>query len=439
MSLTAETLAAALALSIPLAALSLVVGLMIDRMTGDPYLRAGFWRLALLLPALPILLVALNGILPHPVAAPVMALTFGGPGLLEVIIPASDGRDMSPVALGAFAVLAVTAFAAGSRTVMLAWRTARVIRLQRGSQAAPEALKTALTEVCRRLGVRAPHLRLSDALREPLLTGISRPMLILPASWSKAPPHGFETVLAHEAAHLRRRDHLWLWLDEAALCVLAANPLMPVLRERLSAAREEACDSAALDGQPPDHRRAFAHAYLAALEARSTPMPALSFAGEPRRLAMQRIKSILNPADAGTPSVRLAAAASAIMLLAAGTGVAWAATGGQPAPSTSQVPSLDEVASPAPGLDQVLVNGAPVPFVPAGYGPVSVTADEVRSNQDGTTDWRSTNGAPITGFAVNGQEQPDTFDIRTIDPRDVERIEIDAGAGYVNVILRTTR
>lgn len=438
MSLTAETLAAALALSIPLAALSFSVGLMIDRMTGDPYLRAGFWRLALQLPVLPILLVALNGMLPHPVAAPVMALTFGGPGPLEAVIPASDGRDTSLVALAAFAVLAVAAMAAVSRAVMLAWRTARVIRLQRGSQAAPEAFKTVLAEVCRRLGVQAPHLRLSDALGEPLLTGIRRPMLILPASWSKAQPDGFETVLAHEAAHLRRRDHLWLWLDEAALCVLAASPLMPALRERLSAAREEACDAAALDGQPPGQRRAFAHAYLAALEARSTPMPALSFAGEPRRLAMQRIKSILNPADAGTPSVRIAVAAGAIMLLAAGTGAAWAATGGQPAPSASEPPRLAETDPPAPGLDQILVNGAPVPFVPAGYGPISVTADEVRSNQDGTTDWRSTNGAPITGFAVDGEVQPDTFDIRSIDPGDVERIEIDAGAGYVNVFLRAT-
>jgi Zn-dependent protease with chaperone function len=86
-----------------------------------------------------------------------------------------------------------------------------------------------------------------------------------------------EAVLAHELAHLARRDgvHQWLMLLLSNLLVL--NPLARPVFRRILREREEDCDARAvrLTGKPNALARALLHAALGPSPRLSRAMPAL--------------------------------------------------------------------------------------------------------------------------------------------------------------------
>jgi len=55
-----------------------------------------------------------------------------------------------------------------------------------------------------------------------------------------------EVILAHELAHLKRRDLLWSWLHSVVHCILFFHPLTWLAREEWNLAHESACDDLAL-------------------------------------------------------------------------------------------------------------------------------------------------------------------------------------------------
>ncbi|KAA3609320.1 MAG: M56 family peptidase [Calditrichaeota bacterium] len=92
------------------------------------------------------------------------------------------------------------------------------------------------------------NLRLfaSDNLQTPLLTGLFRPSLYLPAGYNSWPPVQLESVLQHEIAHLKHRD-LWAVAGQmAALIFFGLNPLVWLMHRRLLHLRELRCDEYAI-------------------------------------------------------------------------------------------------------------------------------------------------------------------------------------------------
>lgn len=343
----AEPLALALLLSIPFAAAALAIGMLLDRSISDPDVRTRFWQVMFLVPILPALMAVLGMVAPATVARPMTILP---PQMHTVVSPLTEpAAELVRIDLGQAAAffLVIAGFAATWRLVQLVARTTRLARLRRCASPAPDALALRLSKVFSDLGVRQPAVVMSREVSEPCLVGIVRPTLLLPASWSESAPDAAEAVFAHEAAHLKRGDHLSLWWDEAVSCLLAFNPLITPARARLRAAREEACDAIALKGRSQLERRAFARAYLDALQPPDTPQPALSFAREPRRLAMRRLKAILTPIAASSSRARLAANLGAVALAAIAAGTAWAATG--PERPVSEPPSQEETEALARG------------------------------------------------------------------------------------------
>lgn len=91
---------------------------------------------------------------------------------------------------------------------------------------------------------KTPIVRISDREIGPLITGVVRPLVVL--------PHGFEVdfesdqrgfALIHEFAHLKRGD---LWIAFAVLVFRAVNwpnPLVHFASHRLRADQEAACDA----------------------------------------------------------------------------------------------------------------------------------------------------------------------------------------------------
>lgn len=94
---------------------------------------------------------------------------------------------------------------------------------------------------------RVPQLLSSTATDTPLLIGIRRPCIVLPESLLSTCTHDeLRLILAHELAHVRRRDLLWGWLPLLARLICSFHPLLPVAERELSMAQEIDCDETAL-------------------------------------------------------------------------------------------------------------------------------------------------------------------------------------------------
>ena len=92
-------------------------------------------------------------------------------------------------------------------------------------------------------GLRAAE---SNLLASPMTIGIARPRIVLPASWRGWPEPTRGAVLAHEAAHVRRRDPLVSFVARVNRCLFWFNPVAWWLERALTANAEHACDEAGI-------------------------------------------------------------------------------------------------------------------------------------------------------------------------------------------------
>ena len=341
-----ELLALSLGLSVVVAALAWAGGSLVERLSPDPRLRDRVWALALTLSALPPLAVGLLLLTPAPVRdVPVVsaslptAVVAGPVGIAEAA--STPVLAFDPV-LAAWVVLGIAALLVAMRLAALAFRAGRLVRILRQAQPPCPALTAMVEAAARDLAIRPPRVGVSPATSEALLASLGRTRLILPVGLAEGTDAvAVSAVIAHELAHLKRGDHRALWLEEALLALLAVNPLLPLLRARRAAAREEACDALALGNAAPEARRAYAQSLIEALRDRAGPqasggLPALTFTGAGRNTAMHRLKAVLNPAGPAKRAVRLAALCLGLGLVAAAAGAS-VAVAGQRADTVRQI------------------------------------------------------------------------------------------------------
>ncbi|MBV9549885.1 MAG: TonB family protein [Alphaproteobacteria bacterium] len=100
----------------------------------------------------------------------------------------------------------------------------------------------------RRSSIAAPMpVRISSTQIEPGLVGIISPVLLLPQGiMEHLSPAELQTVITHEACHLRRYDNLWAALHMLVQALFWFFPPVWWLGARLMAERERACDEAVL-------------------------------------------------------------------------------------------------------------------------------------------------------------------------------------------------
>ena len=130
---------------------------------------------------------------------------------------------------------------------------------------------------------------LCDRIQSPFLFGLFRPRIYLP---SDLPETTRAHVIAHERAHLRRRDHLWKPLGFALLTINWFNPALWLAYILLCRDIELACDERVIRSFTAEEKKAYSAALLrcSVNSSRITACP-LAF-GEVG--VKQRVKSVLS-------------------------------------------------------------------------------------------------------------------------------------------------
>ena len=125
----------------------------------------------------------------------------------------------------------------------------------------------------------------SARVRVPLTVGWLLPAIVLPRDWSSWDAAMLAAVLAHEQAHIRRRDPWVALAAQVNRTIYWFHPLSWFLARRLTALAEQACDDAVIESH--GDRTAYAR-HLLAIAGR--------LAGQPRRLQPVGVAMAARPA-----------------------------------------------------------------------------------------------------------------------------------------------
>jgi uncharacterized protein (TIGR03435 family) len=125
---------------------------------------------------------------------------------------------------------------------------------------APTEWQRRLDELRLRLRVSAPvRLLVSAIVSAPAVVGWLRPVILMPVgALAGLPAEHIEAFLAHELAHIRRRDYLVNLVQSAAETLLFYHPAVWWISRQIREEREHCCDDAAVfvTGNATDYAQA---------------------------------------------------------------------------------------------------------------------------------------------------------------------------------------
>ena len=217
------------------------------------------------------------------------------PGAMALAEPASVApADWLGIAAQAWLVIYAAGAVAAIARLMLAQRALR--RLVHG------ATRLHGHEVSASLDVFE-----TDVAVSPMLIGVFRPVLLLPRHLRDFDSVQQQMIVAHELAHLRRRDPLWMAASIAAQTALWFNPAMRALGTRLAWAQELGCDRQVLAQRPQAQHRAYAAALVEQFKLQRIGCgPALAFGGASLTARMLMIR------QGGAPAAGILARAAVL-------------------------------------------------------------------------------------------------------------------------------
>jgi beta-lactamase regulating signal transducer with metallopeptidase domain len=156
-------------------------------------------------------------------------------------------------------------------------------------------------------------LRESPVVMTPVTVGVLRPQVLLPAAWREWPDVTVAAVLAHERAHVTRRDPLTALVARVNRCVFWWHPLAWWLERAVARAAEQACDDQALRAVGHPHAYADVLVQMAAAAQRAGGRISWAAVGVDGHSLGRRIDRVLNgQTGATTRARRWAVAAGAI-------------------------------------------------------------------------------------------------------------------------------
>jgi len=238
-----------------IATLMAVAAAVIARHTRRPTLWYVLWLVVLLRLLVPPVL-GVDLVVPEfggavsEVATPVIAVSDGH------VVAANPGFSRDPMSIAGLL------WAAGA-LVVIGFAIAQLFQLRQilaAASPAPHGITDRVADLGRRLGLRrSPKTVVVDDLVPPMLWAfLGSVRLILPSELlARLDPDEKDTLIAHELAHLSRRDHWVRHLELAVLALFWWNPVAWWATKRVRRAQELCCDHR-VAGLLPDRRRAYA-------------------------------------------------------------------------------------------------------------------------------------------------------------------------------------
>jgi TonB family protein len=154
---------------------------------------------------------------------------------------------LPPEVMGALATL--YAAATGYFVAQFVWRCVRLAVLRREAEPLRLSGETALSceRWLQRLGIAGPvAMTSSEEIFAPVTMGVAHRYVMLPAGMmTRMPQEDLDTVIAHEFAHIRRKDFLKNMAYEIAALPMSYHPCLWVTRQYIAETREMVCDEMA--------------------------------------------------------------------------------------------------------------------------------------------------------------------------------------------------
>jgi len=242
-------------------------------------------------------------------------------------------------------------------------------RMGRGRVAVSGEIADRAAALAARFGFGAiPRVFSSRAACEAVVTGLLRPIVLLPVAWlAEMSPEVLDAVIAHELAHIRRFD-LWFNLFQRFVeTLLFYHPAVWWLSRRVRLAREMCCDE--LAAKATGERVVYATALELAARKRLEPTKSLLEValGITRMTLLDRVRNVLGLA-ARHEQGRWWPAAVLTLLVPPGIWLASmaAVTSAQEKKPEAELKPVEKQAEPARGSEKPLV---PVATPRAGVQP----------------------------------------------------------------------
>lgn len=223
---------------------------------------------------------------------------------------------------------------------------------------------------------RTPRVGVTDEAVTPFVCGVWSPVVIVPRCLSeRASDEQLRVVLAHEFAHVKRKDSLLGWLFALCHAAYFFHPVLPFVKRRLLLERERACDDLVLavsQSKPSTYARVLVSVAALCGPGCRAAGPVL-VAGE----SFQDLKTRLHSLGSGArPRAKLSPVATGLLILAgmaSAPGVVFSATRAEApeteisaevtvAPVAEQAQVSVQLAALAPALREVSPETAETTF-----------------------------------------------------------------------------
>lgn len=139
-------------------------------------------------------------------------------------------------------------------------------------------------------GLLRDNIYVSDKITSAAVYGVFRPKIIIPKGYElRYELQNSDYVLAHESAHIRRKDNLWRIIAVISASIHWFNPFAWILLKKFLEETELACDEQVLADCGEDKKKAYATALIDWAESRSIFAP--TFGGAKIQVRIVRILS----------------------------------------------------------------------------------------------------------------------------------------------------
>ena len=228
------------------------------------------------------------------------------PAVLPIVTePIANAAQPRPsIHWGRVASYALISIWFAGATVCLASQLRRLIRfarlIHRGA-VAPSHLKSEVTSVAALLRMNSPVSVVVQGFASPFLWCVGAARLAWPESISSHEDvKRSRGIIAHELAHLRRRDHWITWLELGASVLWWWNPLFWYVRRQVRETAEMSCDALAISADP-ESRHDYAKLLLQfSTQSRSAGVtPVLAMSSGSTRSFERRLRMVLSPNASG--------------------------------------------------------------------------------------------------------------------------------------------